>query len=265
MNRNACMCVAVLAVALVYCVMVQVRLGDDTGDALVGYFGAILLVGGVGTVVFLCHRILREMEGKNLELEQWIERRTADLHAAREATETANREKVERKKQVLVKQDEPLQEVVAPRPAPEPKPSESWTWTKERTVPSKTEAGQIVVEEVLQVLEDLKWPRHQVFRIHLAMGEAMANAIKHGNQADPGKQVHVQSKISESLLRIQIADEGPGFDPATLPDPTAPENLEATTGRGIMVMRNYMDRVEFSEKGNLVLLETNRGEDGKDD
>ena len=265
MNRNACVYVAVLAVALVYCVIVQARLGGDTGDALLGYFGAMLLVGGVGTVMFLSQRTLRELEEKNLELEQWIERRTADLHAAREATENANREKVERKKQVLVKQDGPVEEVVAPAPAPQRDPSESWTWTKERTIPSKTETGQIVVEEVLQVLEDFKWPRHQVFGIHLAMGEAMANAIKHGNQADPQKQVHVQSKISENLLRIQITDEGPGFDPATLPDPTAPENLEATAGRGIMVMRNYMDRVEFSEKGNLVLLETNRGEDEKDD
>ena len=265
MNRNVCVNATVLAVALVYCVIVQVRLGKDTGDALVGYFGAMLLVGGVGTVMFLCQRNLRELEEKNLELEQWIERRTADLHAAREATEAANRQNVERKKQVLVKQDEPVEEVVAHPPALEPESSESWTWTKERTVPSKTEAGQIVVEEVLQVLEDLKWPRHQVFGIHLAMGEAIANAIKHGNQTDPRKQVHIQSKISKSLLRVRVTDEGPGFDPTTLPDPTAPENLESTTGRGIMVMRNYMDRVEFCEKGNSTRLETNRNEDEKDD
>ncbi len=263
MNRNVYVCAAVLAVSLMYCVIVQVKLGADTGDAMVGYFGAMLLVGGVGTVMFLSQRTLRELEEKNLELEQWIERRTADLHAAREATETANRQNVERKKQVLATRNEPVEEVVAqpPAPEPDPEPSESWTWAKERTIPSKTEAGQIVVEEVLQVLEDLKWPRHQVFGIHLAIGEAIANAIKHGNQADPQKQIHIQSKISKGLLRIQIADEGSGFDPATLPDPTAPENLEATFGRGIMVMRNYMDRVEFSEKGNLVLLETNRGED----
>ena len=262
MNRNVCMYLAVLTIALVYCVIVQMRLGANAGDALVGYAGAMLFVSGVGTVMFLAQRGFRELEGKNLELEQWIERRTADLHAAREATETANREKVEQKRQVLAKQSEPVEEAAAKPAASEP--SESWTWEKERAVPSKTEAGQIVVEEVLQVLEDLKWPRHEVFGVHLALAEAMANAIKHGNGADPRKQVRVQSKVSHALLRVQVTDEGLGFDPAALPDPTAPENLESTTGRGIMVMRNYMDRVEFSETGNVVILEKDRGEDDED-
>jgi serine/threonine-protein kinase RsbW len=273
MNRNVCIYVTVLAVALVYCVIVQVKLGADAGDALVGYLGAVLLVGGVGAVMFLSQRTLAELELKNLELEQWIERRTTDLHAAREATETATREKVAQKKQVLADQEQPLDEVddepdakEASQPAAaEPEPSESWTWTKKRSVPSKSEAGQIVVEEILQVLEDLKWPRHQVFGVHLAIGEAITNAIKHGNKSDSQKQVHIQSKISKNLLQIQIKDEGPGFDPATLPDPTAPENLEATTGRGIMVMRNYMNRVEYAESGNAVLLEADRAEDDKND
>ena len=267
MNRNLYVYLAVLAVALVYCAIVQIRLGADTGDALVGYSGAVLFVSGVGTVMFLTQRGLRELEEKNLELEQWIERRTADLHAAREATEAAAREKVKRKKRILAEQDnpvEPIEEAADVQVASEPEPSESWAWEKERAVPSKTEAGQIVVEEVLQVLEDLKWPRHEVFRVHLALAEAMTNAIKHGNGADPQKQVHVQSKASESLVRVQVTDQGSGFDPATLPDPTAPENLEAVTGRGIMVMRNYMDRVEFSETGNSVTLEKERGEDEED-
>ncbi len=261
MNRNVCVSTAVLTA--VYCVIVQIRLGTNTLDALVGYLGAMLFVGGVVTVMLLAQRSLRNLEEKNLELEQWIERRTADLHAAQEATEAAAREKVQQKKQILAEEEKPIDEAGA-KPADSEGPrSESWAWSKERTVPSKTEAGQIVVEEVLQVLEDMKWPRHEVFGVHLAIAEALANAIKHGNEADSGKKVRVKSSISENLLRVRVTDEGPGFDPATLPDPTAPENLEATTGRGIMVMRNYMDRVEFSQTGNSVILEKDRGEDEK--
>jgi serine/threonine-protein kinase RsbW len=87
------------------------------------------------------------------------------------------------------------------------------------------------------------------------MGEAMTNAIKHGNEQDPARKIRVSSSLSAELLRIRITDEGSGFDPAILPDPTAPENLEATTGRGVMVMRNYMTRVEFLDPGNTVVME----------
>ncbi len=141
MNRNVCVSTAVLTA--VYCVIVQIRLGTNTLDALVGYLGAMLFVGGVVTVMLLAQRSLRNLEEKNLELEQWIERRTADLHAAQEATEAAAREKVQQKKQILAEEEKPIDEAGAKPVDAEGQRSESWTWSKERTVPSKTEAGQI--------------------------------------------------------------------------------------------------------------------------
>ena len=139
---------------------------------------------------------------------------------------------------------------------------ESGTWESRHDIPSELGAGKVVLDELLQKLEQLGWPQRDVFGIHLAVEEALANAIGHGNQLDPAKQVHVISSLSETLLRIEIADEGDGFDPGSVPDPTDPENLEADSGRGIMLMRNFMSRVDFSQTGNRVIMEKELIKDG---
>lgn len=87
------------------------------------------------------------------------------------------------------------------------------------------------------------------------MEEAIANAVKHGNRLDPSKQIHVTCRLGTSGLYVEVADEGEGFDPSAVPDPTAPDRLEEPSGRGIMLMRSFMDRVEFSPRGNCVKLE----------
>jgi len=104
-------------------------------------------------------------------------------------------------------------------------------------------------------MERLHWGEHDVFSVRLAMEEALINAIKHGNHYDPSKHVQVRCGISEGLLRIEIEDEGKGFDLAAVPDPTDPDNLESPCGRGIMLMRGFMSRVEYNEVGNRVVLE----------
>ncbi|HYU32765.1 MAG TPA: anti-sigma factor antagonist [Thermoanaerobaculia bacterium] len=82
--------------------------------------------------------------------------------------------------------------------------------------------------------------------IDLAVREAVANAIKHGNAQNPDKQVHIDLLLEDGELVIRIEDEGVGFDPSSVQDPLAPENLLRPNGRGILFMRKFMDDVQYS-------------------
>ncbi len=128
----------------------------------------------------------------------------------------------------------------------------------EVTIPSDTAAGQAVQERIVNRLEELEFPPRDVFGMRLALEEALVNAIKHGNGMDPEKSVRVTCRIDEAMVRVEIEDEGPGFDVSDVPDPTAEENLERPCGRGIMLMRAFMTRVEYNSKGNCLTLEKSR-------
>jgi serine/threonine-protein kinase RsbW len=122
-------------------------------------------------------------------------------------------------------------------------------------IPSETLAGQSVQERIVRHLEELAYAEHDVFGVRLALEEALVNAIKHGNQMDPSKQVRIACRICSRRVRIEIEDQGEGFDPGEVPDPTADENLERPCGRGIMLMRAFMNTIEYNETGNRVILE----------
>ena len=85
------------------------------------------------------------------------------------------------------------------------------------------------------------------FRVAMAVREAAVNAVLHGNGYDPNKQVTASFENTGKSLVITIADEGEGLDPATLPDPLAPENLLRGTGRGIFLIRSFLDEVHFRQ------------------
>ena len=86
--------------------------------------------------------------------------------------------------------------------------------------------------------------------MQLALEEGLANAIKHGNKMDPNKQVTVECFINEDVVRVVIKDEGNGFDLNEVPDPTLPENLDKPSGRGVMLMKAFMDDVLYNDIGN---------------
>jgi len=125
----------------------------------------------------------------------------------------------------------------------------------ETTIPSDCCAGREVMNRVLGELESVDWIQDELFGVQLAFEEAIVNAIRHGNRQDTAKQVHVRCKLSRDRLRIEIEDEGEGFNPLEVPDPTEEGNLEMPSGRGIMLMRSFMTRVEYNDQGNRVIME----------
>ena len=107
-----------------------------------------------------------------------------------------------------------------------------------------------------KLLEGRGLPDETRHWILMALREALANAIKHGNGRDLGKRVHLEMDVRDGWLQIRIRDEGAGFDPAKVEDPLAPENRLKTSGRGIFYMKTFMDEVRFSraEGGGMELV-----------
>ncbi|MBL9122710.1 MAG: ATP-binding protein [Planctomycetaceae bacterium] len=138
-------------------------------------------------------------------------------------------------------------------------------WEAEWVIPSELAEGSRVLEEILEQLANHEWGTHDIYSVRLALDEAIVNAIKHGNRHDESKQVRIACKLRPRELWVEIADEGPGFDPTAVPDCTCEENLEVPSGRGLMLMRCFMSRVEYNQRGNSVVMEKQRAEKAPDD
>ena len=113
---------------------------------------------------------------------------------------------------------------------------------------------QVVVDDALERLGLDDDSRHWV---GIAIREAVANAIKHGNRQDPEKQVQVELAILENEAIIRVLDEGEGFDVREVKDPLAPENILRPNGRGIFYMKSFMDAIEYDSRpdgGTVVTL-----------
>lgn len=133
--------------------------------------------------------------------------------------------------------------------------SHDWICSKEWKTPSDTGDARQFLDEMLKDLGENGWGEEHTFGIHLAVEEALMNAIKHGNQRNPEKYVTVEFRFNAKILQIVIEDEGDGFNPSDVPDPTLEENLELPSGRGLMLMKTFMTTVEYNAKGNRVFME----------
>jgi serine/threonine-protein kinase RsbW len=91
-------------------------------------------------------------------------------------------------------------------------------------------------------------------RIMVSTMEAVNNAIIHGNKSDAGKYVEVRLDFEKSFLEVTVTDEGRGFKPSEVPDPTRAENIESLSGRGVFLMSKLADKIEFNRKGNSVKM-----------
>ena len=121
-------------------------------------------------------------------------------------------------------------------------------------IPSSVGAIHRVQTAVHEVMKRFGYDDDACFAVKLAIEESIVNAMKHGNKFDPERSVHVRYDVDDRQVRVCIKDEGRGFDPRTVPDPTREENLTKPHGRGIMLMRAYMDTVAYSDCGTEVTM-----------
>ncbi len=100
------------------------------------------------------------------------------------------------------------------------------------------------------------------FNFRVALTEALSNAMLYGNGHDPAKRVRVEVVARGGRIEARVTDQGTGFDPDSVPDPTTPENLTRPCGRGLFLMRELLDEVVFNDRGNQVTLVLRLDEDG---
>ena len=129
--------------------------------------------------------------------------------------------------------------------------------TVELKLPSRIASIDEAAAAVADAARRLGFSDDALFGIELAVRESVTNAVLHGNREDELKPVEVGMTGTDDVLVVTVRDRGEGFDPATVADPTAEENILKASGRGILFMRNFMDEVSWerpSEGGTLVRM-----------
>jgi len=116
----------------------------------------------------------------------------------------------------------------------------------------QSSAIEPVCKKMLGQLEDKAYSEEEIFAIHLALEEAFANAVNHGNKKDPEKEVKIEYTVGDDKVEISVSDEGEGFSPNEIPDPRCGDNLYKPGGRGIFLIKAFMDSVEYEDNGRRV-------------
>ncbi len=127
-------------------------------------------------------------------------------------------------------------------------------WSYDKFLPSDLELGRAAIEELMAALCAAGWEGMDLFRIQMALEEAVVNAIEHGNKRDLEKKVRLFFEVTPEKTRLLISDEGAGFDHRNVADPTTEELIDKPRGRGVMLMRELMNEAHFNEIGNEVTM-----------
>lgn len=121
-------------------------------------------------------------------------------------------------------------------------------------IPSSLKYIHVIEEYIDTVRNDFQIDDSIYGNIHLAVVEAVTNAIVHGNKLDENKDVYFETKKEDTKIKFIVKDEGKGFDSNKIPDPTLPENREKISGRGVFLIKNLADEVTFSEDGSTLQM-----------
>ncbi|KAF0142609.1 MAG: ATP-binding protein [Ignavibacteriales bacterium] len=129
--------------------------------------------------------------------------------------------------------------------------------TYNRVVSSDPEILPELEEYIIKIAKEVNLDDSKINNLALSFSEAISNCMKHGNRFDKSKTVSITVNINDSKLTIVLKDEGKGFDLKAVPDPTKPENILKDSGRGIHIMKNFLDdlRYNFTPTGTEVILE----------
>ena len=125
-------------------------------------------------------------------------------------------------------------------------------------IPSNTADGLSAQEKLVAVMEKFEYSMRDIFAMRLSLEEGITNAIRHGNKFASDKNVIIRCDISTEKMRVVVVDEGEGFDPEDVPDPTLEEFIERPCGRGLMLMRAYLNVCEYSDGGRCLTMERER-------
>ena len=136
--------------------------------------------------------------------------------------------------------------------------------TTELKLPSRIESVDEAASHAQNFVKECGFGDDFISAVDLAVRESVANAVKHGNKFDEAKQVELKIECSGEGLEVEVRDFGTGFDLEEIPDPTNPENLLKSSGRGILFMRSFMDEVEWSghPDGGVIVRMTKRQSSG---
>jgi serine/threonine-protein kinase RsbW len=111
-----------------------------------------------------------------------------------------------------------------------------------------------LLAEVTSAMERAGYGARDTWAVRLSLDEAVINAVRHGHRKDPRKQARVWWVVTTSAVKLVVGDQGPGFDPAQVPDPRLPANRERAGGRGLFLIRAYMSWVRFNQRGNCLAM-----------
>jgi serine/threonine-protein kinase RsbW len=137
------------------------------------------------------------------------------------------------------------------------KPAAGRRWVE---IPNEASQGMLVLESVVLELQLAGFPSRTIRLFEVAFTEALINAIRHGNQDDCQKMVIIEYVISAGQIELSIEDEGAGFDPAGVDDPTLPEHQSRPGGRGLLLIRSLVESVEYNSRGNRITIRVGGGQ-----
>ncbi len=124
-------------------------------------------------------------------------------------------------------------------------------WNYELAFPSDMDKAHTLIDKVMRQLDGTDWTGKEQFAINLALEEGLVNAVQHGNHSNPAKMVHFSCRLTNDCFYCRIEDEGEGFDPEKVPDPTDEDHIMIASGRGVLLIRNFVNRAQWNERGTM--------------